>query len=48
VEIIQPIFNKQIEMWNKLKLNINIEEGYYWLDNGLIKAFEKETAAGHW
>ena len=35
----KPIFNEQIQMWSDLGFNIPIKEGYYWLDNGIIKAF---------
>lgn len=35
----QPIFKEQIQMWCDLGFDIPIKEGYYWLDNGIIKAF---------
>ena len=35
----QPIFKEQIQMWRDLGFDIPIKEGYYWLDNGIIKAF---------
>lgn len=34
----QPIYNKLIEMWSNLGYPLPIQEGTYWLDNGIIKA----------
>ena len=39
----QPIYNKLIKMWSDLGYLLPISEGTYWLDNGIIKAFNKET-----
>lgn len=30
-------------MWQDMNINSPIQEGTYWLDNGIIKAFKKET-----
>lgn len=35
----QPIFKEQIQMWKDKGYDIPIQEGMYWLDNGIIKAF---------
>ena len=37
-----PIFNEYIKFLNDNNVNININEGYYWLDNQIIKAFDTE------
>ena len=36
-----PIFKEYCEFL-KDKVNLALEEGYYWLDNSIIKAFDKE------
>ncbi len=38
----QPIFKEQINMWKDLGYDIPIEEGMYWLDRGIIKAFTSD------
>ena len=43
----QPIFNKQLKMWSDKGYNLPIQEGTYWLDNGIIKGFNKETGELH-
>lgn len=40
---IQPIYKELIQMWHDKGLDIPIQEGMYWLDNGIIKAFDKYT-----
>ena len=39
----QPIFEQQIKMWKELGSEVPIQEGTYWLDNGIIKGFNSET-----
>ena len=39
----QPIFKEQIKRWSDLGYTLPISEGIYWLDNGIIKAFNKNT-----
>lgn len=36
-----PIYNELIGMWKNLGFDIPISEGSYWLDNGFVKAFDK-------
>lgn len=36
-----PIF-KEYCKFLKDKIDLELEEGYYWLDNSIIKAFDKE------
>ena len=36
-----PIFREYCEFL-KDKVNLELEEGYYWLDNSIIKAFDKQ------
>ena len=38
---IQPIYKELIQMWHDKGLDIPIQEGTYWLDNGIVKAFAK-------
>ena len=38
----QPIFKEQIQMWKDKGYDIPIQEGTYWLDNGIIKAFTSD------
>lgn len=40
---IQPIFKEYIQFLKDHNIDLPIEEGKYWLDNGLIKAFDKNT-----
>ena len=39
----QPIWNEQITMWHDLGLEIPIEEGIYWINNQVVKAYDSET-----
>lgn len=39
----QPIYNELIQMWHDKGLDIPIKEGMFWLDHGIIKAFDKNT-----
>lgn len=39
----QPIWNEQIRMWHDMGLDIPIEEGTYWINNQVVKAYDAET-----
>ena len=36
-----PIYNELLKCWRDLGQEVDIQEGYYWLDKGFIKAFDK-------
>lgn len=38
----QPIFNELIEMWKSKSLDLPLFEGTFWLDNSIVKAFDKK------
>lgn len=39
----QPIFNEMIQMWRNLGItDLNLSEGAYWLDNGIVKAISTD------
>lgn len=37
-----PIYNEYIKFLKDNNINLPIEEGYYWLDNQIIKAYDKQ------
>lgn len=37
-----PIFNKYINFLKDKNINLNLSEGYYWMDRMIIKAFDKQ------
>lgn len=39
----QPIWNEQITMWRDLGIEIPIDEGTYWINNSVIKAYDSVT-----
>ena len=36
-----PIYNELLKFWRDLGQEVDIQEGYYWLEKGFIKAFDK-------
>ena len=38
----QPIFNELIELWETKNLDFTLFEGAFWLDNSIVKAFDKK------
>ena len=36
-----PIYNELLKFWKDSGQEVDIQEGYYWLDKGFIKAFDK-------
>lgn len=39
----QPIWNEQITMWRDFGIDIPIEEGSYWINNQVVKAYDSKT-----
>lgn len=39
----QPIFNEMINMWKDFGLTYDIQEGYFWFENGIIKGVDSVT-----
>lgn len=42
VNVVQPIFKEYIKFLQDNDVNLELKEGYYWLDNQIIKAFDKQ------